>query len=208
MMAWSSAGAGMTAVSPGAARASGIFGSCASDHFLNPLVGLLIEIAMIGILFWIVENNIWGRPSTDSEQNFLIGKKPFKTSLLIMTFPRRKFGKTFNIIREIRWLMAGFFAPQIPKQQFLIGFLVLSIVAWTGPERVVSVGALLAHAGWTKMRPYGYASGNSYHHSRQHTGRHVLHWPSDEKNRSRNQRQQSGRVACWPKIVVHFTSIA
>jgi hypothetical protein len=43
--------------------------------------------------------------------------------------------------------MAGLFVPQIPKEQFLIGFLVLSIVAWTGPERVVSVGALLAHAG-------------------------------------------------------------
>src|ERR1700745_614462 len=56
-----------------------------------------------------------------------------------------------------------------------------------------------------KMRPYGYASGNNYHHTRQHTGRHVLHWPSEDKDRSRNQRQQSGRVACWPKIVVHFT---
>jgi hypothetical protein len=52
-----------------------------------------------------------------------------------MTFPRRKFGKTFNIIRENRGLMAGFFTPQIPKQQFLIGFLVLSIVAWIGPKR-------------------------------------------------------------------------
>jgi hypothetical protein len=54
------------------------------------------------------------------------------------------------------------------------------------------------------MRPYGYASGNSYHHSRQHTGRQVLQWPSEDKDRSRNQRQQSGRVARWPKIVVHF----
>jgi hypothetical protein len=54
------------------------------------------------------------------------------------------------------------------------------------------------------MRPYGYASGNSYHHSRQHTGRQVLQWPSEDKDRSRNQRQQSGRVACWPKIAVHF----
>jgi hypothetical protein len=76
-----------------------------------------------------------GRPSTDSEQNFLIGKDPFETSLLIMTLLRRKFGEIFNIIREIRGLMAGFFAPQIPKQQFLIGFLVLSIVAWIGPKR-------------------------------------------------------------------------
>jgi hypothetical protein len=33
------------------ARAPAIFGSCASDHFLNPLVGLLIEIPMTGILF-------------------------------------------------------------------------------------------------------------------------------------------------------------
>jgi hypothetical protein len=55
------------------------------------------------------------------------------------------------------------------------------------------------------MRPYGYACSNNDHHSRQHTGRQVLQWPSEDKDRSRNQRQQSGRVACWPKIVVHFT---
>src|SRR3984893_17696210 len=52
-----------------------------------------------------------------------------------MTFPRRRFAEIFNIIREIRGLMAGFFAPQIAKQQFLIGFLVLSIVAWIGRKR-------------------------------------------------------------------------
>jgi hypothetical protein len=56
-----------------------------------------------------------------------------------------------------------------------------------------------------KMRPYGYACSNNDHHSGQHTGRHVLQWPSEDKDRSRDQRQQSGRVACWPKIVVHFT---
>src|ERR1700751_4702451 len=56
-----------------------------------------------------------------------------------------------------------------------------------------------------KMRPYGYACSNNDHHSGQHTGRHVLQWPSEDKDRSRDQRQQSGRVAGWPKIVVHFT---
>jgi hypothetical protein len=33
------------------ARAPATFGSCASDHFLNPLVGLFIEISIGGILF-------------------------------------------------------------------------------------------------------------------------------------------------------------
>ena len=55
-----------------------------------------------------------------------------------------------------------------------------------------------------KMRPYGYTCGNYYHHSRHHTGGHVLQWPSEDKERSRNQRQHSGRVLCWPKITVHF----
>jgi hypothetical protein len=64
-----------------------------------------------------------------------LAKKPFETSLLIMTFPRRQVGDIFNIIREIRGLMAGFFALQIPEQQFRIGFLVLSIVTWIGPKR-------------------------------------------------------------------------
>jgi enolase len=41
----------MTAASLATARAAAVFGSCASDHFLNPLVGLLIEIPMTGILF-------------------------------------------------------------------------------------------------------------------------------------------------------------
>src|ERR1700731_4466508 len=40
----------MTAASAATARAAAIFGSCASDHFLNPLVGLRIEIPMTGIL--------------------------------------------------------------------------------------------------------------------------------------------------------------
>ena len=34
----------MTAASSATARAAVIFGSCASDHFLNPLVPLFIEI--------------------------------------------------------------------------------------------------------------------------------------------------------------------
>jgi hypothetical protein len=56
-----------------------------------------------------------------------------------------------------------------------------------------------------KMRPYGYARGNNYHHNRQHTGRHVLQWPSEGEDRGRTQRQQSGTVFCWPKIAAHFS---
>ena len=44
----------------------------------------------------------------------------------------------FNLIREIRGLMAGFFAPQSAKQQFLTGSLVLSIVAGIAPKLVGS----------------------------------------------------------------------
>jgi hypothetical protein len=32
---------------PARARAAAIFGSCASDHFLNPLVPLFIEVPMM-----------------------------------------------------------------------------------------------------------------------------------------------------------------
>ena len=39
----------MTAASPATARAPAIFGSCASDHFLNPLVRLFTEMPMIGV---------------------------------------------------------------------------------------------------------------------------------------------------------------
>jgi hypothetical protein len=38
------------------------------------------------------------------------------------------------LIREIRRLVAEFLRPQSPKQQFLIGFLVLSIVAGIGSK--------------------------------------------------------------------------
>jgi hypothetical protein len=50
----------MSAASPAAARAPTNFGSCASDHFLNPLVRLFIEMPMIGFLFRNQECNMWG----------------------------------------------------------------------------------------------------------------------------------------------------
>jgi hypothetical protein len=56
------------------------------------------------------------------------------------------------------------------------------------------------------MRPYRDACGTNHHHSRQHTGRHVLQWPGEDEDRYREQRQQSGRMLCWPRIAVHFGS--
>ena len=71
-----------------------------------------------------------------------------------MALSRRWFGEIFNIIREIRGTMAGFFAPQIPKQQFRTGFLVLSIVAWVGPKR--RRGAMTRPAPGHSCRPPGH----------------------------------------------------
>jgi len=59
------------------------------------------------------------------------------------------------------------------------------------------------HAAWSTSSP-NYPHSSNYHHSRQHTGSHVLQWPSEGKDRKRNQRLQCGRVVCWPKIAVHF----
>src|SRR3984893_5006319 len=123
----------MTAASPATARTA-IFGSCASDHFLNPLVRTVIEIPMISSFFVFPGNIIWGRLSTDSEQNFAIGKETFLRSLCGIGLASKECDAFFNLIREIRGLMAGFFAPQSPKQQFLTDFLVLSIVAGIGPK--------------------------------------------------------------------------
>ncbi len=55
-----------------------------------------------------------------------------------------------------------------------------------GAWAMVSFGALLAYFGRMKTRPYDYACGNSQHRSRQHKGRHVLRWPSKDKDRSAN----------------------
>jgi hypothetical protein len=65
----------MTAASPAAARAAGIFGSCASDHFLNPLVGLLIEILMTGILFLNRTKQYMGMTSNVDAGIFVIRRK-------------------------------------------------------------------------------------------------------------------------------------
>jgi hypothetical protein len=89
---------------------------------------------MISSFFGILGNNTWGRLSTDSEQNFAIGKEIFLRPLCGNSLASKGYDEFFNLIREIRGLMAGFFAPQSPKQQFLIGFLVLSIVAGIGPK--------------------------------------------------------------------------
>src|SRR5712671_3782643 len=114
----------MTAASTATARTA-IFGSCVSDHFLNPLVRTVIEIPMISSFFGFLGNNTWGRLSTDSEQNFPIGKEIFLRPLCGNGLASKECDEFFNLIREIRGLLAGFFAPQSPKQQFLIGLLVL-----------------------------------------------------------------------------------
>ena len=79
----------MTAVSPATARTPAIFGSCASAHFLNPLVGLLIELPMIGILFEIQkivygdDFNLTESYFYDLAENFLV------TSSEIIEFTRK-----------------------------------------------------------------------------------------------------------------------
>ena len=95
----------MTAASAATARTA-IFGSCASDHFLNPLVRTVIEIPMISSFFGILGNNIWGRLSTDSEQNFAIGKEIFLRSLCGHRLASKECDEFFNLIRETRgWIL-------------------------------------------------------------------------------------------------------
>src|SRR6202022_2170247 len=101
----------MTAASTATARTA-IFGSCASDHFLNPLVRIVIEIPMISSFFGILGNNIWGRLSTDSEQNFGIGKETFLRPLCGSGLASKECDDFLNLIRELRGLMAGFFPPK------------------------------------------------------------------------------------------------
>jgi hypothetical protein len=55
------------------------------------------------------------------------------------------------------------------------------------------------------LRPYGYACGNDHHQGRRTTGGDVAQWPGKGKDRTRNQRQQNGRVVQQPKIAVHFS---
>src|ERR1700730_7897864 len=108
----------MTAASPATARTA-IFGSCASDHFLNPLVRTVIEIPMISSFFGFPGYNTWGRLSTDSRQNFAIGKETLLRPLCGNGLASKECDEFFNLIREIRGLMAGFFASEsestVPK---------------------------------------------------------------------------------------------
>src|SRR3984893_19567774 len=109
----------MTAASPATARTA-IFGSCASDHFLNPLVRTVIEIPMISSFFVFPGYNTWGRLSTDSEQNLAISKETFLRPLCGHGLASKECDELFNLIREIRGLMAGFFASEseatVPNQ--------------------------------------------------------------------------------------------
>ena len=66
----------MTAASRAAARAAVIFGSCASDHFLNPLVRLFIEIPMMGVPFLKSRMRYMGMIFEIVLNNFaIVGKK-------------------------------------------------------------------------------------------------------------------------------------
>jgi hypothetical protein len=89
---------------------------------------------MISSFFGFLGNNIWGRLSTYSEQNFASGKEIFLKTRCGHGLASKECDEFFNLIREIRGLMAGFFAPPSPKQPFLIGSLVLSIVAGIAPK--------------------------------------------------------------------------
>jgi hypothetical protein len=70
---------------------------------------------MISSFFGFLGNNIWGRLSTDSEQNFAIGKETLLRPLCGNGLASKECDEFFNLIREIRELMAGFFAPQSPS---------------------------------------------------------------------------------------------
>jgi hypothetical protein len=70
---------------------------------------------MISSFFGILGNNTWGRLSTDSEQNFASGKEIFLKTLCGHGLASKACDEFFNLIREIRGLMAGFFAPQSPS---------------------------------------------------------------------------------------------
>jgi hypothetical protein len=123
----------MTAASPATARTA-IFGSCASDDFLNPLVWTIIEIPMISVLFWVSEYSMWGRLSNDSEQNFAIGREIFLIPICGNGLASKKCGEFFTFHKGDPSACGWILRPQSPKQQFLIGFVVLSIVAGIGPK--------------------------------------------------------------------------
>jgi hypothetical protein len=129
----SRSGAEMTAAFPARARAAAIFGSCASDHFLNPLVRLFIEIPMIGVLFRIQEYYM-GTISIRSEQNLAIERKSFLRHLYSDGLTSKECGAIFHLIRKIRSLTAEFFSSQSPKRQFPIGFLVRPIITDIRPR--------------------------------------------------------------------------
>ena len=67
------------AASPATARAAVIFGSCASDHFLNPLVRLFIEIPMMSSSE--IKNAVYGDDfSNRTEQSCVCWEKNFFAS--------------------------------------------------------------------------------------------------------------------------------
>jgi hypothetical protein len=64
---------------------------------------------MIGVLLWVSEYNIWGRLSTDSEQNLAIGREIFSRSICGNGLASKECGEFSLLIKEIRRLVAGFF---------------------------------------------------------------------------------------------------
>jgi len=108
----SKSGAEMTAASPATARAAAIFGSCASDHFLNPLVRLFIEIPMIGVLFRIQEHNMWGRFQFVANKISRL-RESFLRHLYSDGLTSKECDAIFHLIRKIRRLMAEFFSSRV-----------------------------------------------------------------------------------------------
>ena len=103
----------MTAASPAAARAAAIFGSCDSDHFLNPLVRVFIEMPMTGVLFRNYECCIWGRFSNLTEQ---LCDRRKKTSLGQRNSRRKECVLIFRLISKSPWANDGILLRPAPGE--------------------------------------------------------------------------------------------
>jgi hypothetical protein len=107
---------------------------------------------MISVLFWVSEDNIWGRLSTDSEQNVAIVREIFLRPICGNGLASKECGEFFTFNKGDPSACGWILRPQSPKQQFLIGFLVLSIVAGIGPKLAGS-RAMTRPPGNTRVDP-------------------------------------------------------
>jgi hypothetical protein len=98
----------MKAASPATARAAVIFGSCASDHFLNPLVPLFIEIPMMGVLFLKLRIQYMGLILEIVLNNFLIVGKISSRLFRAVEFTRKRRDDFFDLISDNHGLTRTF----------------------------------------------------------------------------------------------------